>query len=379
MIPYSRQTIGADDIREVVKTLKSPFLTQGPKVAEFEKAVAKYTGTKYAVTFSNGTTALHAAYAAAGIGAGDEVILPALTFAATSNAALYLGAKPVFADSDPDTGNLDPVAAEKKITSRTKAIVVVDYAGNPADLRVFRALAKKHKLVFIEDGAQSLGSEYRGRSVGSQADMTMFSFHPVKSITTGEGGIIVTNNRRYFEILMMFRTHGITKDPKKIKDKAKAAWHQEMHILGNNYRLTDIQAALGVSQMRKLDSFIEKRRNVAKRYFSLLKGVDQVSLPPATSINSSAWHLFVVRVHARIRDEVYNELRAAGVGVQVHYLPVYHHPYYQSLGYSKGLCPEAEKYSFSAISLPLFPTMTIREQDFVVKTLVETLKKLKTK
>ncbi len=371
-IPYSRQTIGEDDIRAVTKVLRSPFITQGPAIKEFESAIARYCGARYAVAFSNGTTALHAAYAAAGVGKGDEVVMPALTFAATGNAALYLGAKPVFADSDAETGNVDVRAVEKKITRRTKAIVGVDYAGAPADLTALRALARKQKLVFIEDGAQSLGARYKGRPVGMQADMTMFSFHPVKSITTGEGGVIVTNNKKYFELLMMFRTHGMTKDPKKLRDKKKAAWHQEMHVLGNNYRLTDIQAALGVSQMKKLDRFVAQRRAAAERYFSLLKTLP-IALPQRSTLKSSAWHLFVVRVDPRTRDRVFTQLRGKGIGVQVHYLPVYLHPYYRSLGYKKGLCPRAETFAAGCISIPLFPNITPKEQAFVVRALTAIL------
>lgn len=370
LIPYSRQTVDADDIREVVKTLKAPFLTQGPKIKEFEASIAKFTGTRFAVAFSNGTTALHAAYSAAGICANDEVIVPALTFAATANAALYLGAKPVFADSDIHTGNVDPAAVERKVTGKTKAIVAVDYAGNPADLAGMRNVAKKHNLVFIEDGAQSLGAIYQKRSVGTQADMTMFSFHPVKSITTAEGGIVVTDNERYYEHLMMFRTHGMTADSKKMNNKTYAKWHREMHVLGNNYRLSDVHAALGVSQMRKLRGFIVKRRAAARRYFSLLKNFEGIKLPPIETLESSAWHLFPVHVNPRHRDAIFNGLLAAGIGVQVHYLPVYMHPYYQGLGYQEGLCPNAEKYAFSEISIPLFPGITQREQVYIAKTLI---------
>src|SRR3990167_859539 len=236
-IPYSTQDINEADIRAVTRVLRSRWLTQGPAVERFENAVAKKVGAKFAVAFNSGTAALHAAYFAAGVKQGNEVIVPALTFAATANAALYLGATPVFADSDMRTGNMSIADARQKITKRTKAIVPVDYAGRPSDLRAFRALAKKHKLILIEDAAQALGAAYRGKPVGTQADMTMFSFHPVKSITTGEGGAIVTNNKNYYEFLRMFRTHGLTRDAKKLKDRTKAAWHQEMQVLGNNYRI----------------------------------------------------------------------------------------------------------------------------------------------
>ena len=375
MIPYSRQSIGEDDVRAVSKVLHSAFLTQGPAVKKFEDSLANHTPAPYCIGFSSGTAALHAAYAAAGIGKGDEVIMPALTFVATGNAALYLNARPVFADIDEVSANMDVRDAEKKITKRTKAIVPVDYAGRPTDLAGFRALAKRHRLVLIEDGAQSLGATYRGKPVGSQADMTMFSFHPVKSITTGEGGAIVTNNKNYYEFLRMFRTHGLTRDAKKLKDRTKAAWHQEMQVLGNNYRITDIQAALGVSQMKKLDGFIAKRRAAAKRYFRLLADVPGIKLPPRAELDNSAWHLFVVRVDARVRDRVFAAMRAKGIGVQVHYLPVYMHPYYQDLGYKKGLCPKTEEFSAGALSLPLFPTIAAKQQQFVVDTLRSILKR----
>ena len=378
MIPYSRQTIQPDDIREVVKTLKSPFLTQGPKVKEFEAALSKYTGAKYAIAFANGTTALHAAYFAAGVRQGDEVVMPALTFAATGNAALYLGAQPVFVDIDIETGNIDASAIEKSITQKTKALIAVDYAGLPADLDEVRAVARKHKLVFIEDAAQGLGAIYKKKRLGTLADMTMFSFHPVKSITTGEGGAILTDDKRYYDILMMFRTHGMTRDPERLQDVSHAAWHQEMHVLGNNYRLTDIHAALGVSQMRKLEKFVAKRRTFVRRYEKILANIPYLIIPHSPKDRESAWHLYVVRLAPDIaanRDKIFTELRKRGIGVQVHYLPVYLHPYYQKLGYKKGICPNAEEFADSCLSIPLFPTMTNKEQDFVAKTLADILKK----
>lgn len=372
-IPYSCQTIGSDDIRAVVKVLRSAFITQGPKVPEFEDALARACGARYVVAFSSGTTALHAAYAVADITRGDEVITTSLTFAATANMLLAQGAIPVFADIDPITGNLDPGEVQKKITKKTKAIVAVDYAGLPADLNAFRKLAKKHNLIFIEDAAHALGATYERRPVGTYADMTMFSFHPVKSITTGEGGAIATSNKAYYESLKMFRSHGLTKDPQKLKHRDLPAWHQEVQTLGFNYRLTDMQAALGVSQMKKLDRFIEKRRTAARRYFSLLADVSGIKLPPRSGLDNSAWHLFVIRVDAHIRDRVFSALRAQGIGVQVHYFPVYRHPYYESLGYRAGLCPKAEAFSSSAISIPLYPTITVQEQKKVVQALLATL------
>ena len=377
MIPYSTQSINAQDIAAVVKTLKSAWLTQGPAVEEFEKAVATYTGASYAVAVNSGTAALHAAYFAAGIGEGDEVIMPAITFAATGNAALYLGARPVFADIDIATGLIDLDDAERKITPKTKAIIGVDYAGRAAPLSALRALAAKYKLIFIEDGAQSLGASYEGKKVGVQADMTTFSFHPVKSITTGEGGIIVTNNAEYYEKLKMFRSHGITKDEKNLMHKNNAAWYHEMQLLGFNYRITDIQAVLGTSQMKRLTSFISKRRAVAKRYASLLKDIKGIILPPAST--DSAWHLYALRLAPHMadrRDHIFTALREAGIGVQVHYIPVYMHPYYETIGYKKGLCPHAELFAASEISIPLYPDLSLKDQTYVADTLRGIIKNL---
>lgn len=374
-IPYSRQAVGESDIRAVVKVMRSAYLTQGPAIASFEKAVAAYCKTRFAVALNSGTAALHAAYAAAGIGSGDEVIVPALTFAATANAALYLGAKPVFADVDLACGLIDPANAEALITPKTKAIVGVDYAGRPAALAELRAIAKKHSLVFIEDAAQSLGATYQKKPIGTQADMTMFSFHPVKSITTGEGGVIVTDSEAYYNSMMMFRTHGITKDASLLIEKNYAAWYMEMHTLGYNYRMTDIQAALGESQFKRLDSFVAKRRAAAARYKPLLKDIAGIILPPdERKGETSAWHLYTARLAPEVahkRDQVFTGLREKGIGVQVHHLPVYLHPYYARLGYPRGLCPNAEEFVFSEISLPLFPGITKSEQQYVADALRE--------
>ena len=370
MIPYGRQHITSEDIEAVVAVLKSDFLTQGPKVKEFEESVAKYCDAKYAVAFSSGTAALHGAYSAAGIGKGDEVITTPLTFVATANMVLAVGAKPIFADIDSMTGNLDSKKAEGKITKKTKAIVVVDYAGLPADLEAFKKICKKRKLVFIEDAAHALGASYGKRKIGSIADMTMFSFHPVKSITTGEGGVIVTNSKKYFEKLVLFRSHGITKDKKNLLHKNREAWYHEMHNLGFNYRITDIQAALGISQMRKLDVFIEKRKAIAMRYHEALGNIKRFILPKEISGRKSSWHLYVIRIvpeEKHLRDIIFGKLHEAGIGAQVHYLPVYHHPYYRSLGYKKGLCPNAEIFSATAISIPIFPELSLAEQGEIIQ------------
>lgn len=372
MIPYSRQYIDSYDIKEVVNVLKSAFITQGLKISEFEKSVAVYSGMKYAIAFSSGTAALHAAYYTVGVGDGDEVITSPLTFAATSNMVLAFGAKPIFADILLETGNLDPKKVEEKITRKTRAIVAVDYSGLPVDGRIYKNLAKKHGLVFIEDAAHSLGASYNKMKVGLFADMTMFSFHPVKSITTGEGGIIVTNNKEFYDKMILFRNHGITKDKSKMIKKNKPAWYYEMHDLGFNYRMTDIQAALGISQIAKLDRFIKTRREIAERYQKKLKNLKNFIVPQINKDCKSSWHLFPLRIISEkkhLRDIVFNNLQKAGIGVQVHYIPVYQHPYYTSLGYRSGLCPNAELFSASEISIPIFPSLSLKEQNFIIKVL----------
>jgi perosamine synthetase len=373
MIPYSTQDVNDADRKAIDKVLRSRFLTQGPAIEGFENALAKVSGTKYAVAFNSGTAALHAAYFAAGVGKGDEVIVPAITFAATANAALYLEAVPVFADVDPAYGNIDVADAERKITKKTKAISAVDYAGRPVDIAALKVLAKKNNIVFIEDAAQSLGAIYKGKPIGTQADMTMFSFHPVKSITTGEGGAIVTNNPEYAKRMKMFRTHGFARDPKDFVRRDQGAWYQEMQELGYNYRITDMQAALGESQLKRLKTFVTKRRTAAKRYDKLLKSIPGIITPPIErAVETSAWHLYPIRLtDPSRRREVFDALRAADIGVQVHHIPVYLHPYYESLGYKKGLCPNAEAFYNAEISIPLYPGLTKMDQDKVVKAIIE--------
>lgn len=377
MIPYGHQSIDDSDIKAVVETLKSDWLTQGPKIQEFENALASYCGAKYAAVFSSGTAALHAAYFAAGLKKGDEFITTPLTFAATANAGLYLGAKPVFADINQD-GNVSPREAEKKITKKTKLISVVDYAGNPADLDAFKKIAKKNNLVLVEDACHALGATYKGKKIGSISDLTIFSFHPVKSITTGEGGAVLTNNRNYFEKLKLFRTHGITKDPKFLRETLEGDWHYEMQELGFNYRLTDIQAALGISQLKKLDRFMGARKEVVSRYQKAFsRYADVLELPKEIKDGSSAWHLYPVRLKGALsgkRAEIFKKLRDAGVGVQVHYIPVHYHPYYKKFGSQQGNYPNAERFFQSAISLPIFPDLKLKDQKFVIQTVASFLK-----
>ena len=366
-LPYGKQSLDQDDVAAVLEVLQSDWLTTGPKVQEFETALAQRVEAGYAVVFNSGTAALHAAYFAAGVGVGDEVITSPITFAATANAALYLGAKPVFADVQQDTINIDPVALEQLITPRTKVLAPVDFAGHPANMEVIMDIAHSNNLVVVEDAAHALGATYHGRSIGSLADMTIFSFHPVKHITTGEGGAVVTNNEDYYEKLLAFRSHGIVRDEEKLTE-SHGPWYYEMQYLGYNYRITDIQCALGISQLKKLDSFLEKRQAIVNFYNQQFVDLEKIELPVLLAGISAAWHLYVIRLNGENppRRKVFEELLKLGIGVQVHYLPVYWHPYYQKLGYTKGLCPVAEDYYWRAISLPIFPTMTWDDANRVV-------------
>ena len=358
-MPYGRQWIDEDDIAAVVEVLRSDYLTTGPAVPRFEAALQDATGAKHAVALNSGTSALHAMYFAAGIGPGDEIITSPLTFAATGNAALYLGATVRFVDVERDTGNLDPDLVEAAITERTKAIVPVDFAGHPADYDRLRAIADRHGLRLLADAAHSLGATYKGRSVGTLADASELSFHPVKPVTTAEGGAVVTDDPELARRAARFRTHGITREPDELEQPDEGGWWNEQHDLGYNYRLTDVQAALGASQLRRLERFIVRRRDIAAQYDAALADIDALELPGRRQHVEPGWHLYVVRTHEpELRKPLFDRLRTAGIGVQVHYLPVYWHPYYARLGYPRGLCPMAERYYASAVSLPIFPAMS---------------------
>lgn len=371
-IPYGKQIIDDDDIAAVVSVLKSDYLTTGPKIAEFEQALCEATGAKYAVALSNGTAALHAACFAAGIGPGDEMITSPMTFAASSNCALYLGARPVFADIDPRTYNIDPACIEASLTDRTKAIIPVHYTGQPCDMDAINAIAGERGIAVIADGAHALGATYKGRPLGQLADMTTLSFHPVKHITTGEGGAVITNDNGYYEKLLLFRSHGITRDTAVMAEN-HGSWYYEQHLLGYNYRMTDIQAALGISQLKKMNQFLERRRKIARAYNDSFGNTLGVVTPYQASGCDSAWHLYVaqfdVAVLGRNRKEIYDALHKKGVGVNVHYIPVYYHPYYQSLGYKKGLCPIAEGLYERILSLPMWAGMTDVHVQAVVSTI----------
>jgi len=370
LLPYGSQWISEEDIDEVLQVLRSDFLTQGPKISEFERSVAAVAGTEYAVAFCNGTAALHGACFAAGITVGDEVITSPLTFAASSNCVLYVGGTPVFADVDPDTYLMDINKVKEKLTSRTKAIIPVDFTGQPVNMRVYKAFAEEHGLIMIQDAAHSLGGSFAGEPVGAIADMTMFSFHPVKPVTTGEGGVIVTNDPEYYRKLLLFRSHGITRDSEALINESEGPWYYEMQELGYNYRLTDLQAALGLSQMNHLSDFIQRRNNIAQQYTSLLEGLELEGLIRRPCVDKEAisgWHIYILKLELEQlqcgRRKVFDALRAENIGVNVHYIPVYKLPYYQSLGYEGGLCPQAERLYECFITLPLFPKMT--EQDIL--------------
>ncbi len=370
MIPYGHQSIDEEDIKAVAEVLRSDWLTQGPKVEEFEKALADYCGAAHAIVFNNGTAALQAAYFAADFQVGDEFITSPLTFAATSNAGIWQGGKPVFADIDPETGNIDVNQIPGLITPRTKAIVPIDYSGNPIQHEEINKIAKEHGLIVIEDACHALGATQNGKKVGTLSDMTVFSFHPVKPITTGEGGAVLTDDPDFARKLKLFRIHGITKE--NFEHESDGPWYYEMQALGENFRLTDFQCALGLSQLKKLDQFISAREKIALRYNEAFQGIKELKLPTVHQGARSGWHLYPVRLQGewiKRRREVFEALRAANIGVQVHYIPVHLHPYYQKLGYAKGLCPKAEDYYAAEISLPMFPGLSKTDQDFVIQTL----------
>jgi perosamine synthetase len=369
LLPYGHQTIDENDIQAVVETLRSDWLTTGPKVAEFEEALTEWVGAKHGVSFSSGTAALHAAAFTAGLEPGDEAITSPLTFAATANCVLYQGATPVFADVSTDTLNLDPERAAASITSKTKAILPVDYAGHPADLDPVLQLADRHGLIVIEDASHALGAEYRGRHVGSIAHMTVFSFHPVKHLTTGEGGMVMTDNPEFAETLRRFRNHGISSDARQRQSTGQ--WHYEMVLLGFNYRLTDIACALGIQQLRKLETNLARRRQIATRYTASFRKLPGVIPPQVRSVVNPAWHLYPIRLDlAKLsagRGEVFRALRAENIGVNVHYIPVHQHPYYRDrFGYCGGEYPVAEAAYECLISLPMFHGMTDQDVEDVI-------------
>lgn len=369
LLPYGRQSIGEDDIQAVVDVLRSDWLTTGPKVAEFEESFAAWVGAKHAVSFSSGTAALHGAAFAAGLKPGDEAITTPMTFAATANCVLYQGATPVFADVSTDTLNLDPEQVAARITARTRAVLPVDYAGHPADLDAILELAARHGLIVIEDASHALGAEYRQRRTGGIAHMTVFSFHPVKHLATGEGGMVTTDRADCAEALRRFRNHGISSEARQRQTAGQ--WHYEMVLLGFNYRLTDMACALGLSQLKKLKANLMRRREIAERYSTVFAGLAGVTLPAVRADVNPAWHLYPIRLNLEKltadRAQVFRALRAENIGVNVHYIPVHRHPYYRDrFGYRGGEYPIAEDAYERLISLPMFHGMSDQDVEDVI-------------
>ena len=369
MIPYGRQSIDEDDISSVVEALKSDWLTTGPLVQQFEKLIEEFTGIP-AVVVSSGTAALHCAYSAIGLIAGDEIITPPLTFIATQATAVNLGAKIVFADIKLRTGNIDPALVELAITPRTKAIVAVDYAGNPSDLDELRQIADKYQLYLVEDAAHSFGSTYKGSHVGSIADLTTFSFFPTKNITTGEGGAIVSRNPELLEKARLFSRQGLVKNPAEFKVQGQGTWHQEVHEFGLNYRLPDILCALGISQIAKADLLKQKRKMIFDTYSSRLQDIDGLILPQQDDVSDVNWHLYPIRVKSEYRTRIFNELRGHGIGVQVNYIPAHWHPVFFELGHRRGDFPLSEQFYESEISLPMYPNLEIHQVHLIADKLV---------
>jgi len=369
LLPYGRQSIGEDDIQAVVDVLRSDWLTTGPKVAEFEESFAAWVGAKHAVSFSSGTAALHGAAFAAGLKPGDEAITTPMTFAATANCVLYQGATPVFADVSTDTLNLDPEQVAARITARTRAVLPVDYAGHPAEMDAILELAARHGLIVIEDASHALGAEYRQRRTGGIAHMTVFSFHPVKHLATGEGGMVTTDRADCAEALRRFRNHGISSEARQRQTAGQ--WHYEMVLLGFNYRLTDMACALGLSQLKKLKANLMRRREIAERYSTVFAGLAGVTLPAVRADVNPAWHLYPIRLNLEKltadRAQVFRALRAENIGVNVHYIPVHRHPYYRDrFGYRGGEYPIAEDAYERLISLPMFHGMSDQDVEDVV-------------
>lgn len=371
-IPYGQHNINEDDIQAVVETLRSDWLTQGPMVERFEQDVAKYCGAKYAVAVANGTAALHLALLAAGFQKGDEVITSPITFVASANCIVYTGATPIFADIDAQTYCIDPQQIKNRITPRTKGIIPVHFAGQPCDMEAIYALARTHDLIVIEDAAHAINASYQtgGKAckVGSctNSDMTIFSFHPVKHITTGEGGIITTNSRSLYEKLCLLRTHGITKDPVKLTQN-HGPWYYEQQELGFNYRITDFQCALGLSQLKRLDHFIKRRKHIVEAYNTAFAKNKNLVTPHQRQGSNSSWHLYMLGLKSIDRSKFFQQLRESDIGVNVHYIPVHLQPYYQKqFGYRRGDYPFAETYYENVITLPLHPDMTDDEVLYVI-------------
>lgn len=369
MIPYGRQSVDDADIAAVTAVLRGDWLTTGPQVEAFETELARWTGGASCVVVTSGTAALHTAYAAAGIRAGDEVVTSPLTFVATAATAVTLGATVTFADVEEDTANLDPAAAAAAVTSRTRVVAAVDYAGHPAEYEQLRKVADGAGAILLEDAAHSIGARYREKPVGSLADLTTFSFFPTKHLTTAEGGAVATPDPDLAQRARGFRNHGLVRDPGRQRYPDEGGWHQEVHAFGLNYRLPDVLCALGRSQLARLDQFLARRRALVARYQELLADVPGLRLPESRAGVEPAPHLFPVRILDGRRREVYDRMRADGIGVQVNYVPAYWHPAFEDLGYRRGMCPVAEAFYAEQLSLPLYADLGLAEQDLVVDRL----------
>lgn len=372
---YGHQYIDEADIQAVVDVLKSDYLTCGPKIGELEEKLCQVTGAKYAVACSNGTAALHMACMAAGIGAGDEVITTPITFAASANCALYCGARPVFADIDEETYNIDPQSVAEKVNGKTKAVVAVDFTGQSVELDELLAVCREKGLVFIEDGAHVIGTKYKGRANGSIADMTTFSFHPVKTVTGGEGGAVLTNNEEYYKKLLLYRSHGITRDTGLLEHEPEGGWYYEQIDLGYNYRITDMQAALIISQLDKLQMFSKRRKEIVARYNEAFSKLPQIAVQKEIPESDTTRHLYILRLvpeKLKIgRKEFFDALAAENICCNVHYIPTYYFPYYQKLGFAKGICPKAEKLYEEMLSIPLYYAMTDKDVEDVIRAVTK--------
>ncbi len=375
-LSYGRQYIDDTDIAAVTKVLRSDFLTCGPKVPELEEKLCKIAGAEYCTAVSNGTTALHAACMAAGIGPGDEVIVTPITFAASANCVLYCGGTPIFADIDPLTWEISPAEIENKITPRTKAVITVDYTGQPCNYTVIKQICEKHNLILIDDAAHSIGTKYNGAPVGSIADMTTFSFHPVKTVTAGEGGAITTNSKKLYDRLQLFSKHGITHE--KAALGTDDAWYYAQVELGGNFRITDIQCALLLSQLDKLEQFASRRKEITAFYQNAFSNTPEIILQREYPGSDTVRHLFVIRLNTAMLDadrkQIFDALRAENIGVNVHYIPVYFFPYYADMGYRKGICPQAERLYEEIITLPLFYAMQDGDAQDVVNAVEKVIK-----
>lgn len=367
---YGHQYIDEADIQAVVDVLRSDYLTCGPKIKEAEDKLCEITGAKYAVLCSNGTAALHIACQAAGVSEGDEVITTPITFAASANCALYCGAKPVFADINEETYNIDPACVEALTTEKTKAVVAVDYTGQSVELDRLLEHCHSHHIALIEDGAHVIGTRYKGRCNGSIADMTTLSFHPVKTVTCGEGGAVLTNSEKYYKKLLLFRAHGITRDLFQMEHESDGPWYYEQITLGMNYRMTDIQAALLISQLDKLSVFSQRRKAIVKAYDEAFSKLPQIVLQKEIPESDTTRHLYILRINPEKlsinRKEFFEALAAENISCNVHYIPTYYFPYYEKLGYKKGLCPKAEKLYDEIISLPLYYAMSDQDVQDVI-------------